>query len=231
MIDSLPTHRGTVGALWLLAAITLLSGCASPELKLFATYSGDTPPADVQTSRVTLVHVAKDSTNLSLAQADTEFRGERLPWGAQVKGIMEDSLDKMQIEYVVADLSYSGTADLPNLLGYARDNDTQYLFLVQSKVSSETDFSMSFFTGTGSVNIEVENLMSIYRVNDGERVFFRDYLRKGNHGGVRKQQFIARQGAAAWVSLDTNKNINQFWEDVAFELRDSEQGGGMARQH
>jgi len=119
---------------------------------------------------------------------------------------------------------------VPNLLGYARDSDTQYLFPVQCKESSEIDFSVSFLTGMGSVSIEFENSIPIHQVNDGERVFFHDCLRKSNHGGFRKQKFTVHQGEAAWVSIDTNKDINQFWEDGVFDVRHSDGGLGLDKQ-
>jgi len=55
-----------------------LVGCTARQFKLFAKYSGETPPADILGSQVTLV---------------------------RVKAIVESSLDKRQIEYVAADLS------------------------------------------------------------------------------------------------------------------------------
>lgn len=225
-----PWGRAGIATRWLLATLLVsLAACSSPSLKLFANYSLATPPADIQLSRVLLVQVPGAYANGALDKLGSHVQDDGwLPWGGQVKAIVEDSLDKMQIEYATADLSYQGTADLPTLLDYAKDENARYTLLVESNVVASGD--------TGELTIEVINEVSVFDAIGGERVFFRAYRRKATEKNIAIDGFATLQLAAALVSSLTNRNLEQLWEDLAFELRIPEQpvkaavetpGGGM----
>ena len=217
MINAARTGRH---ARWLVVtALVLLGyGCSSSSVKLSPKYTGNTPPADIQSARVAVVHVAARFPDQSLEDVGSDFRGEtRYPWGAQVKGILEDSLEKMQIDRVLLDAGYRGSTDLPALLELAREEKARYLLLMESDIVVESDNSLFLPSGSWSFAIEVLNTVSIYWVDSGERLLFHSYRRKLNSDSELPAQFSVNM-----ASRLINQNLHQFWEDVAFELRESE---------
>lgn len=212
MTDARTTRASAVA----LAVALLITGCASQEVKLLTDYEGKTPPNDLQPSRVTLVQATSHKPGVPLEQVASDYLGiGQVPWGKQTKLLVEDSLRQMQIEYQASDQSYSGSGDLPTLLDAARDNDTEYLLVVESDVKPEGDNAF----GGGTLSVEVNTIVGVYRVADGERLFYRDYIRKASRGGVATRHHLALQFATSMAARQTNLNLQQFWEDIAFELR------------